>query len=68
MKYTGITDSADLETYYKKMGLLYAFNVTLMLGTGVELALRLGDSVVNNLFRPIVIPNEQSIRDLLQTM
>ena len=67
-KYTGITDSAELEAYYKKLGLLNAFNVALVPGSGSERAMRMGDAIMNNLFRPIVVPNEQAIRSLFQTM
>lgn len=68
MKYTGITDPAELEEYYKKLGLLYAFNVILMPGTGSNEAMKRADNIMNNLLRPIVIPNEQTICYLLKTM
>ena len=68
MKYTGITDPAALGEYFKKLGLLYAFNVTLVPGSGSERAMQMGDTIMNNLLRPTVIPNEQAIRHLLKTM
>jgi aminoglycoside phosphotransferase (APT) family kinase protein len=68
MKYTGITDPKELEEYYKKLGLLYAFNVVLMPGTGSEQAMARADAIMNNLLRPVVIPNAQTIRYLFQTM
>ncbi|MCR5098803.1 MAG: anti-sigma factor antagonist [Lachnospiraceae bacterium] len=68
MKYTGITDPAELEAYYKKLGLLYAMNVVLMPGTGAETAMKLGKGIMDKLLYPVVIPNEQAIRGLLQTM
>ena len=67
-KYTGITDSAELEAYYKKLGLLQAFNVALVPGSGSERAMQMGDVIMNNLFRPIVVPNEQTIQNLFRTM
>ena len=67
-KYTGITDRAELETYYKKLGLLYAFNVSLMPGAGSERSMQMGDAIMNNLLRPIVIPNEKTILALYQSM
>ena len=67
-KYTGITDPAELEAYYKKLGLLYAFNVTLVVGSGSERSAQMGDYIMNNLLRPIVIPNEQAIRQLYQSL
>ncbi len=68
MKYTGITDPSELEAYYKKLGLLYAMNVVLMPGTGSETAMKLGKGIMDKLLYPVVIPNEQAIRGLLQTM
>ena len=67
-KYTGITDRAELEAYYKKLGLLYAFNVALIPGAGGENGMRMADHIMNNLLRPVVIPNEQAIRGLFQTL
>ena len=68
MKYTGITDPAVLEGYFKKLGLLYAFNVSLMPGSGSARGMQMADMIMDNLLRPIVIPNEQAIRGLFQTM
>lgn len=68
MKYTGITDPKELEEYYKKLGLLHAFNVTLVPGAGSERAMARADAIMNNLLRPIVIPNEKTIRYLFQTL
>ncbi|MBR1796975.1 MAG: anti-sigma factor antagonist [Clostridiales bacterium] len=67
-KYTGITNSEDLEGYYKKLGLLYAFNVSLMPGAGGANGMRFADTIMNSLLRPIVIPNEQIIKALFQSM
>ncbi len=67
-KYTGITDSEGLEEYYKKLGLLYAFNVSLMPGAGGENGMRYADAIMNNLLRPIVIPNELIIKALFKSM
>lgn len=68
MKYTGITDPAELGEYYKKLGLLYAFNVTLVPGSGSERAAARANIIMDNLLRPIVIPNEQAIRFLFKTL
>lgn len=68
MKYTGITDPAALGEYFKKLGLLYAFNVVLVPGSGSERSMQMGDMIMNNLLRPTVIPNEQAIRALFRTM
>ena len=68
MKYTGITDPAELGEYFKKLGLLFAFNVSLVPGSGSERSMTMAEHIMNNLLRPIVIPNEQAIRHLFQTM
>lgn len=68
MKYTGITDPAELETYYKKLGLLYALNVVLIVGSGSERSRQMANVIMENLLRAVVIPNEQTIRYLLKTM
>ena len=67
-KYTGITDAAELDSYYQKLGLLYAFNVSLVPGAGSERAMQMGEHIMNNLLRPVVIPNEKIIRALLGSM
>lgn len=68
MKYTGITDSAALDEYYKKLGLLYAVNVALVPGGGSERAMQMAPFIMDNLLRGVVIPNEQAIRYLYKTM
>ena len=65
-KYTGITDDAELEAYFKKLGLLYAFNVTLVPGSGSERAMQNGNFIMDNLLRPIVLPNAKAIGALFQ--
>jgi uncharacterized protein (TIGR02172 family) len=67
-KYTGITEPAELEEYFKKLGLLYAFNVVLIVGTGSERAIAMAPSIMDNLLRGVVIPNEQAIRYLYQNL
>lgn len=68
MKYTGITDGAALEEYYKKLGLLYAFNVSLMPGAGSARSMEMGGVIMDNLLRPIVLPNVQAICGLFRVM
>ncbi|MBR1842451.1 MAG: anti-sigma factor antagonist [Oscillospiraceae bacterium] len=68
MKYTGITDPAELEAYYKKLGLLFAFNVVLVVGSGAERSRQMAKHIMDNLLRAVVIPNEQAIRYLFKTM
>ena len=67
-RYTGITDPAELEAYFKKLGLLYAFNVTLVPGSGSANARRMADQIMNNLLRRVVVPNAETIKALYQTM
>ena len=68
MKYNGFTDGTQLEEYYKKIGLLYAFNVVLVPGGGSEQAMKSADIIMNNLLRGVVIPNEQAIKGLFRIM
>ena len=67
-KYTGITDDAELEGYFKRIGLLYAFNVVLICGSGSEKAVALAPMLMDRLLRGVVIPNEQAIRALFSAM
>ncbi|MCR4706238.1 MAG: phosphotransferase [Lachnospiraceae bacterium] len=66
-KYTGLTDQAEIDALYQRLGLLYAFNVALIVGNGSEGAMKRGDMIMDNLLRPIVIPNEQAIRMILRS-
>jgi uncharacterized protein (TIGR02172 family) len=68
MKYTGITDPKELEEYFKKLGLLYALNVVLIVGAGSARSLQMAPMIMDNLLRGVVIPNEQAIRYLYQTL
>lgn len=68
MKYTGITDPAALGEYYKKLGLLYAVNVTLVPGGGSERAMKNAPIIMDKLLRGVVIPNEQAIRYLYKVL
>ena len=68
MKYTGITDPEELKAYYQKIGLLYAFNVAMMPGTGSPKAVELAPMLMDKLLRGVVIPNEQTIKYLFKTM
>ena len=67
-KYTGIRDDAELEAYFKKLGLLYAFNVVLIVGSGSERSTQMAPFIMDKLLRGVVIPNEQAIRYLFKTM
>lgn len=67
-KYTGITDPTELEDYLKHITLLHAFNMVFKTVTGSERVRRAADAIMNNLLRGMVIPNEQTIRELFQTM
>ena len=68
MKYTGITDPEQLKAYYQKLGLLYAFNVSMMPGSGSKKAREYAPILMDRLLRGVVIPNEQTIKYLFQTM
>ena len=66
--YLNITSDIELLNYYKKLNLLYSLNVVLVLGRGSPRAVARAESIVDNLLRGVVIPNEQIIRHLLKTM
>lgn len=68
MRYTGITDPEQLKEYYQKLGLLFAFNTTMICGSGSPKATELAPMLMEKLLRGIVIPNEQTIKYLLKTM
>ena len=67
-KYTGIKDPAELEAYFKWLGLLYAFNVVLVVGSGSERAAQNAPFIMDKLLRGVVIPNEQAIKALYKTL
>lgn len=64
--YTGLSD-AELEAYYKQLGLVYALNVVLIVGTGSKQAVERAPMIMDNLLRGIVIPNEQALRHILRS-
>ncbi|MBO5560545.1 MAG: anti-sigma factor antagonist [Firmicutes bacterium] len=65
--YTGITDDKQLEAYLGGIGLVYALNVVLLVGSGTPDALNVADSIMDKLLRNVIIPNEQSLRYLLKS-
>ena len=65
--YTGITDRSELETYFKKLGLVYALNVVLVLGNGSKQATERADAIIDMLLRKVVLPNEQALRYILKS-
>ena len=67
-KYTGISNPEEMEAYYKKLGLLFAFNVSLVVGTEAENAMKLAPMLMDKLLRGVVIPNEQALRYLLSNL
>lgn len=62
--YTGITDPQALEGYMKQLGLVYAFNVVMLL-TEMPLREMRAPLVVENLLRPVVIPNAAALKHIL---
>ena len=67
-QYTGITDPRELKAYFDRLTLIFALNTVLFVGAGVAETERFAQHIMDNLLRPVVIPNEQAIRGLLQTM
>lgn len=62
--YTGITDPQALEGYMKQLGLVYAFNVVMLLPTVTQRDYR-APLIINNLLRPVVIPNAEVLKHIL---
>ena len=67
-QYTGITDPGELKAYFDRLALIFALNAVLFVGAGVGETERFAQHIMDHLLRPVVIPNEQAIRVLLQTM
>ena len=67
-KYTGIGETAQLQEYYKKLGLLFAFNVVMIPGAGSERAMNMADDIMNRLLRGVVVPNQDAIRHLYRVL
>lgn len=62
--YTGITDSEALEGYMKQLGLVYAFNVVMLLNKMPQREMR-APPVIKNLLHPVVLPNADSLKLIL---
>lgn len=62
--YTGITDPSQLEQYLKMIGLVFAFNVVLLIPDFPEAAQR-GPAIIQNLMHPVVIPNAEMLKQIL---
>ena len=62
--YTGITDPQALEGYMKQLGLVYAFNVVMLLPSVTQQDVR-APLIINNLLRPVVIPNAEALKHIL---
>ncbi len=62
--YSGITDPAQLEQYIKMVGLVFAFNVVLLIPDFPGAAQR-GPAIIENLMRPVVTPNADTLKYLL---
>ncbi|MBQ6554722.1 MAG: anti-sigma factor antagonist [Firmicutes bacterium] len=65
--YTGITDRNELEAYFKKLGLIYALNVVLVLGSGSKHAEEKAEGIIDYLLRKVLVPNEQALRYVLKS-
>ena len=62
--YSGMTDPVQLEQYMKMIGLVFAFNVVLLIPDFPEAAQR-GSAIVENLMRPVVMPNADTLKYIL---
>jgi uncharacterized protein (TIGR02172 family) len=66
--YTGLDDPELLNEYYEKQELLYAFNVCLTVGIGPEKIRNNASKILDRQLRKTVIPNEATLRELLQNL
>jgi hypothetical protein len=66
--YTGLDDLELLNEYYAKQELLYAFNVCLTVGIGPEKIRNNASKILDRQLRKTVIPNEATLRELLQNL
>ena len=62
--YTGITDPKVLEGYMKQLGLVYAFNVVMLIPSVTQREVR-APLIINNLLRPVVLPNAEALKHIL---
>ena len=62
--YSGITDPTQFEQYMKTLGLICAFNVAMLI-PDVPGASKRAPLIVDNLLRPVVIPNAEALKHLL---
>ena len=62
--YTGITEPAQLEQYLKMIGLVFAFNVVLLIPDFPGAAER-GPAIIQNLLQPVVLPNVEALKHIL---
>ena len=62
--YSGISDPEQLEQYIKMVGLVFAFNVVLLIPEFPEAAHR-GPAIIDHLMRPVVTPNAETLKHIL---
>ena len=62
--YTGITDPKALEGYMKQLGIVYAFNVVMLIPSVTQREVR-APLIINNLLRPVVLPNAEALKHIL---
>ena len=62
--YSGISDPEQLEQYIKMVGLVFAFNVVLLIPEFPEAAHR-GPAIIDHLMRPVVMPNAETLKHIL---
>ena len=62
--YTGITDPSQLEQYLKMIGLVFAFNVVLLIPDFPGAAQR-GPAIIQNLMQPVVLPKAEALKHIL---
>ena len=68
VKYTGITDPAELKAYFDKIGLLFAFNTVMICGSPITSAHAYAPQIMEQLLRPVVLPNKDAIAYLFTVL
>ena len=67
-QYCDIKSEEELDAYFKKLGLFYAFNVVLLCGSSYDAMVQRAPGIMERLLRPVVLPNKETLCYLFRTM
>ena len=65
MQYSGVQNEQQFGEYMKMLGLVYAFNVVCFIPEIPVGRERYAPAIVQNLLKPVVIPNAESLKHIL---